>query len=747
VLRRLITTAATLVVAAVVFGAPSAQADGPPAIVDAWAANVASTSAELKGIVNPNGSPTFVRIQYVSQARYNANLAATPPQPPFTGGTYDPPAGFALGAGEAAVGFTRPLAGLAAGAGYRYRVVATNGFGTVEGPTKAFATIAAGVGTGLPDNRAWEMVSPLGKGGGEIQGPGDVFGGGLFQAAPTGGLIAYTSDSSFGTAPGAPGASQYISTRSANGWLTRNVTQPTYAGGYGVSPDGAPFQLFDPGLGAALMALPWGCSAAPCPRQFGRLDVGTGAVEGSVARPDLKAPGAAADLSTVVLSTCAKLTPEAVEVPAGSTCDPAATNLYGWSSTGLASINLLPGAGVSAPGATLASSADAVSADGSRTYFTHGANIYLRAGGETVQVDAAAGGDGSFETASRDGAVAYYTAAGHLYRFGAAGGTSADLTPDGGVEGVLGTSADGAHTYFQTAAGLQHVQGSTVTALGIAADPADYPPATGSARVGANGNLAFLASAEWPGADNAGNAQVFLYSAAADTLACVSCNPTGIRSKGPARIAPPTRNGAGPSASSAYRPRALSDAGTRLYFESPDPLVLGDTNNALDVYQWQAQGIGDCGRSGGCVALISSGRATGGSRFLDASASGEEVYFLTGESLVKADPGAADVYVARVGGGFSEPSIPIPCLGDACQPIPAQPADPVMATALIRAEANPPLRFVRDKNNGKKQGKNRKSRKAEKTRSKKGRNKKGNANKGGKPAKRPTAEQRARGRR
>jgi hypothetical protein len=717
-------TAATFAVAAVAFGAPSAQADGPPAIVDSWAANVASTSAELKGIVNPNNSPTFVRIQYVSQARYDANLGATPPQPPFAGGTYDPPAGFALGAGEIAVGFTRPLAGLAAGAGYRYRIVATNGFGTVEGPTKPFATIAAGVGTGLPDNRAWEMVSPLDKGGGEIQGPGDVFGGGLFQAAPTGGLIAYTSDSSFGTAAGAPGASQYISARSANGWLTRNVTQPTDAGGYGVSPDGAPFQLFDPGLGAALMALPWGCSAAPCPRQFGRLDVGTGAVESSVARLDLEAPGAAADLSTVVLSTCAKLTPEAVEVPAGSVCDPAAANLYGWSATGLASINLLPGAGVSAPGASLAASADAVSANGSRVYFTHGANIYLRAGGETVPVDAAAGGGGSFETASRDGAVAYYTAAGHLYRFAAAGGTSTDLTPSGGVEGVLGTSADGAHAYFQTAAGLQHVQGSTVTALGIDADPGSYPPATGTARVGANGNLVFLASVEWPGADNAGNAQAFLYSAATDTLACVSCNPTGVRSKGPARIAPPTRNGAGPSASSAYRPRALSDAGTRFYFESPDPLVLGDTNNALDVYQWQAQGIGDCGRPGGCVALVSSGRATGGSRFLDASASGEEVYFLTGESLIKADPGAADVYVARVGGGFPEPSIPIPCLSDACQPIPSQPADPVMATALIRAEANPPLRFVRPKN-AKQQGKGKKPRK-----NKKGKNKKGKATKG-----------------
>jgi hypothetical protein len=729
VLGRSLTAAAATLAAAAALAAPAAQAAGPPVILDAWAASVASTSAELKGIVNPNASPTSVRIQYVSAARYDANLGASPPQPPFAGGTYDPPAGFALGSGEAAVEFTRPLAGLAVGTAYRYRVLATNAFGTVEGPTKAFATIAGGTGTGLPDNRAWEMVSPLDKGGGEIQGPGEVFGGGLFQAAPAGGLITYTSASSFATAAGAPGASQYISARSGAGWVTRNLTQPTYAGGYGPDPDGAPFQLFDRGLGTALMAAPWGCEPGPCPRRFARVQTETGAVASSPARPDLAAVGASADLGTVVLSTCAKLTPEALEVPAGSGCDPGATNLYAWSATGLTAINLLPGLGVSAPGASLAASADAVSADGTRVYFTHGANLYLRAGGETVQVDAAAGGGGSFESASRDGALAYYTAAGHLYRFGAPGGTSTDLTPGGGVQGVLGTSPDGTHTYFQSAAGLQHVQGASVSALGIDADPADYPPATGSARVGANGNLAFLAAAEWPGADNAGHAQAFLYSPTADTLACVSCNPTGIRSKGAARIAPPTRNGTGPSASSAYRPRALSDAGTRFYFESPDPLVLGDTNNALDVYQWQAQGSGECTRPGGCVALISSGRASGGSRFLDASAGGEEVYFLTGESLIKADPGAADVYVARIGGGFPEPSPPIPCLGDACQPIPAQPADPVMATALMRAEVNPPLRYVRAKN-AKQQGKGKKPRKAKKTRNQKNKGNKGKAAKG-----------------
>ncbi len=748
-LRRSLTTAATLLVVAVVLGVPAARAAGPPVVVDAWAINVATTSAELKGIVNPNGSPTSVRIQYVSQARYEANLAVVPPQPPFTGGSYEPASGVALGSGEAAVEFTRPLSGLAVGTGYRYRVVATNGFGTVEGPTRSFATLATGSG-GLPDGRAWEMVSPPDKGGGEVQGPGNVFGGGLFQAAAAGGAIAYSSDSSFGAASGAPGASQYVSQRSASGWLTRNVTQPSRGDGYGPSPDGVPFQLFDPSLGRALMALPWGCSDEPCPRGFGLVDVASAAVSSSVARADLKAPGAAADLSAVVLSTCAKLTPDAIEVPGVGGCNPAATNLYSWTSAGLASINFLPSVAVSVPGASLASSADAVSADGARVYFSHGANLYLRAAGKTVQVDVAAGGGGRFETASRDGGIAYYTAAGHLYRFRAATGTSTDLTPAGGVEGVLGTSPDGVYTYFQTTAGLQRAQSATVTAVGIDADPASYPPATGEARVGSNGNLAFLSGVDWPGADNAGSAQAFVYSAATGALQCVSCNPTGIRSRGPARIAPPLRNGSGPSASSSYRPRALSDAGTRLYFESPDPLVLGDTNGARDVYQWEAQGVGSCARPGGCVSLISSGRAIGGSRFLDASANGEEVYFLTGESLVKADQGAADVYVARVGGGFPEPSVPIPCLGDACQPIPSPPAEPVVATAAVRPEANPPLRVTRDKvENVKKGNKNKKGKNKKKGKKNKGEQakKKQRAAKKGKRANRSASKQRPGGRR
>jgi hypothetical protein len=265
------------------------------------------------------------------------------------------------------------------------------------------------------------------------------------------------------------------------------------------------------------------------------------------------------------------------------------------------------------------------------------------------------------------------------------------------VEGVLGASPDGTYLYYLTAAGLHLHSNGVSTKVAAAADASNYPPATGSAHLAANGNLAFLASAPLTDFDNNGQAEAYLYVPATATLTCASCNPSGARATG-AAVLPATRaNGSGPNATRAYKPRALSANGTRLFFESPDPLVATDTNATRDVYQWQAQGSGSCQRAGGCVALISDGRAAGGARFLDASADGSDAYFLTAASLVAVDPGLNDIYDARVGGGYPTPIVPIACLGDACQPVPSAPDDPLPATLLPRAEANPPLRIKKAK--------------------------------------------------
>ena len=231
-----------------------------------------------------------------------------------------------------------------------------------------------------------------------------------------------------------------------------------------------------------------------------------------------------------------------------------------------------------------------------------------------------------------------------------------------------------------------------------AALPSDYPPATASARLSADGTvLAFLSAASIGGYDNTDaetglpDTEVYLYDSAADSLLCASCNPTGERPTGFASIPGALVNGT----TAAYRPRVLSADGRRLFFDSGDALLKGDTNSAPDVYQWEAAGEGGCTDTLGCLAPISGGRG-GGGLFLDASADGDDAYFLTGDSLVGADPGSIDAYDARVGGGLPEPEAPIPCNGDACQALPSPPEDPTAGTT-VQGASNPPPHYAKER--------------------------------------------------
>jgi hypothetical protein len=596
----------------------------------------------------------------------------------------------------------------------------------------ALAGSAPAAPAALPDGRGWEMVSPVDKNGGQIDPAGALAGGGVLQAAADGASITYGSAASFGPgAYGAPPASQYISRRNAGGWSTENITTPLYSGSYGTAPEGTPYRLFSTDLARGLLLNGHHCRgegegcAVPNPPLAGtgappgyqnyylRESAGgtfaallSGADVGELtlepAEFELLLAGASPDLRHVVLSTCAALTPAATEVELGDGCDPAQPNLYKWSAgAGLSLVNV-------APGATLAAQGSAVSVSGSRIYWRDSANLYLREGPETTQVDEAAGGGGTFQVATPDGAVAFFTRAGHLYRYDAVAGSTADLTPSGGVEGVLGASEDGSRLYYLAADGLFLWDDGLATKVAEAADPSNYPPTTGTARVSADGaHLAFVATEPLTGYDNteatAGAcgdpaiggercSEVFLYAAAADALTCVSCKGK-VRPIGASTIPGAVANGEGPAATHVYKPRALTAGGRRLFIDSRDALVVTDTNKDADVYQWEAQGTGSCAASGGCRALISSGRAEAGASFVDASSDGDDVFFLTDGSLVDADPGSVDLYDARVGGGFPTPEVPIPCEGNACQSLPPEPVDPVLNT-LLGGLGNPAVHYA-----------------------------------------------------
>ena len=139
-----------------------------------------------------------------------------------------------------------------------------------------------------------------------------------------------------------------------------------------------------------------------------------------------------------------------------------------------------------------------------------------------------------------------------------------------------------------------------------------------------------------------------------------------------------------------YAPRALSDSGERVFFDSFVSLVPRDTNGKEDVYEWEVVGSGDCttqnsafsAMNGGCVSLISSGESPQDSHFMDASATGSDVFFATGASLLPQDTGLIDVYDARVEGGFPAAEAgPAPCEGEACQGSPVPPNDVTPASA------------------------------------------------------------------
>jgi hypothetical protein len=131
---------------------------------------------------------------------------------------------------------------------------------------------------------------------------------------------------------------------------------------------------------------------------------------------------------------------------------------------------------------------------------------------------------------------------------------------------------------------------------------------------------------------------------------------------------------------SIYQSRYLSDSG-RLFFNGADPLVpeaaghtriekIGEKESSVgveNVYEFEPNGVGSCANASGCVGLISSGTANRESAFMDASASGNDAFFLTAQALLPQDQDASfDVYDARVCSESAPCLPPVPPPGEPC---------------------------------------------------------------------------------
>ncbi len=719
----------------------------PPALIDSESVSQVTTkTVTLAAQINPLDRDTKYRFEYGPSAAYGASV-------PVSDGD--------AGSGTVDVAVDAPVEGLLPGATYHYHVEAVNSLGIVDGPDRMFKTQAIEA-SGLPDDRAWEMVSPPNKHGATLEALSPTAGGAI-QAAQNGSSVSYLAT---GPVDGEPSGNrslaftQVLSTRGGKGWASRGIATPNETAAFTGFLVGGEYELFSEDLSIGLVE-PVGDTplspAASEPTPYRReangeytplitaANVPPGIKFGGIYHQDrVEFRGASPDLSHLVLTSRQALTPGFVS--GGS------KSLFEWADGSLHLISVLPDGKPAAEEGEQAllgrpnfDVRRAISDDGSRIAWTAlgpaGGHLYLRDMrlGKTVQLDVveegAQGGPGEalYQTASGDGSKVFFTDEARLTRDATARpgepdlymceiGTSVDklecalkdLTVDknageaADVHGiVLEASEDGRYVYFAADGVL--VPGAapgncslamcnlyvydTLTSKRrlIAAlsseDDADWngiffgSPLTLTARVSPSGRyLAFMSERSLTGYDNIDvhsgkpDTEVFLYDASSSSLVCASCDPTGARPAGvfdieefpgllvdPNGIAtlwaghwlagsvPGWQDGSGPSGGTSwYQSRYLSDSG-RLFFDAADALVPGDTNGLEDVYEYEPNGVGGCSGSAGCVGLISSGTSGKESAFLDASESGNDVFFLTSSRLVPQDvDGALDVYDAHV---------------------------------------------------------------------------------------------------
>jgi hypothetical protein len=287
---------------------------------------------------------------------------------------------------------------------------------------------------------------------------------------------------------------------------------------------------------------------------------------------------------------------------------------------------------------------------------------------DLTTADEGGGGVLAVAAASDDLSHVYFVATGSLVLGAPAGQPKLYLwTPADGVR-LVATLTDADSSLW-----------SVRRSRGNAVDPVNR-----DARATPDGSrMLFTSTSPLTSYDTAGHRAVYLYDASSGDITCVSCSSLAASATGDAHLFPiGQRLPSLGSVSMPYRlPRNLSEDGQRVFFETTQKLVPGDTNGLADVYEWTAEGG---------LNLVSTGQGDLGAQFIDASSDGRDVFFTTQQRLVSFDiDDQIDIYDARMGGGFAEPVVPQPCAADACQgPLSIPPALSTPATTTLRGSGN-----------------------------------------------------------
>jgi DNA-binding beta-propeller fold protein YncE len=182
-----------------------------PSIDSAAAANVTGVSADLSARIDPHGLATTYRFEWGTSTGYGTSVPV--------------PDGDA-GAGTGEVPVSAHLSGLSANTTYHWRIVARNENGTtaIADHTLVYDTS----GAGLPDHRAYEMVTPPAKNGAQV---GTVLIGVRPAVSEDGSRVIVTSIQCFGGADGCTASrgtqgDPFEFTRTSDGWVTTPLAPP-----------------------------------------------------------------------------------------------------------------------------------------------------------------------------------------------------------------------------------------------------------------------------------------------------------------------------------------------------------------------------------------------------------------------------------------------------------------------------------------------------------------------------------------
>ncbi len=369
---------------------------------------MSTSEAKFGALVNPGGISTSYRFEYDTR-EYREGEAPHGQTTPFPEGS--------VGEGVTSHVVWAAASGLAPGTTYHYRVVAANEVGTVAGPDQTFTTKTAaqaacpneqlrgGFSARLPDCRAYELVTPPTKNSVQFDKTGASR-----QVAPEGDRISFNSNEPL---PGAlAGGLNYLATRGEDGWTSESMLPlQSYsamfcgeAGGVSYSHDMAKAVVSVGRADRASSPSDQGGEEGLCGGEGVQVVSGEplgyenlllrdhaetyrliNALPPGVAPADAHFQGASADLSRVVFSEQAQLTPNApVSVE----------DLFEWDEGVLHLVTFLPNGtpvtgSLVGPPEGLESDRHAVSADGARIFFTAGGDLYVRMNGSsTAQIDA-----------------------------------------------------------------------------------------------------------------------------------------------------------------------------------------------------------------------------------------------------------------------------------------------------------------------------------------------------------------------